>query len=239
MGSCLRFSVIVVVVCTAAFATDAGAAMVVTYDSTGWSTTDPAVVVKNGPATAVTSERDVRAGRDNAQTFELASPITLDRIWVHYRDLTVGQPFTLQLFSVADATSGTYPTPPLDVSSQPVYLVNEPHTVPTGAPDTQTVTGPSAFISFDVDDVALPAGDYALRFDTDQSNPSSFRFKWLTTASNSYALGRYYEDPADGDSSTTETNDRAFAIQAVPEPGSACALALACASLLGRRPRRR
>lgn len=168
------------------------------------------------------------------QTFTAPASLTLDKLYIHYRNQVAGRTIELRFFEVADPD-------PADPFAQ---LVEGTNLLTTGLQYTFEVGQPTTArnLEFDLtgsDELSLTAGQgYAFQI-VSVDDDDSFDFDWRRRGTEVFAGGRSYsgiEPMAPG--AGVPTRDMYLAIVAIPEP-SALALA-STATIAGLlRPRRK
>ena len=175
---------------------------------------------------------DVKDNRRHTQTFQLTTPVTLDKAYIDTTGIVSNKSFTIDIFAVADTNAGTAGSPP-PAPATPLLSV-------TG--NTGSLSGAS-ILEFDFtgsDEITLPASvgtaGYAIQINRTQSD---LAFKWRynlagSTDADLYTAGQGYATAFTPE--TTHANDDfTLALVAVPEPASLALLGLGTLMLLPRR----
>lgn len=161
-------------------------------------------------------ERDVKEGRNNAQTFTLGQAVTIDKIAINFQESPVGsQAVKFEFFSVATADGN--PLTPVSIIDSVDF-------------EGSDLGGAAGTLVFDVADTVAAAGSsFGIRFTT--SSATSLAFKWMF-ATNEYDGGTRYEK-----GNLQADDDYTIGVIAVPEPASMALAAVAGCPLLLRRRR--
>ena len=198
----------------------------------------------------INSERDMRFNRDLTQTFQVASPFQLDKIFIDYEEGLEGKEFTIRLFTVADVNAADPIIDPDDPTFTGTVLFSGlTHTTTAGILMGNPPSGNNnvgAAMEFDLtgaDEVFLAANTgtegYAFQIlrtglgsDIDDGAERAFKWHYNSADLNFYPTGRAYA--VGGGPSALD--DWLMAIKAVPEPATfALAAIAAAAALLTRR----
>lgn len=190
-------------VLAAAVALPGAFAGVVINENATWPA-DPAFTTFVPTAATIESERDVRFNRNLAQTFQLATPLKLDKLYIDYEEGIAGKQVTVRIFSVANVNAGTLIQPETGGFSGTVFLSHDITTtdainVLDGGNDP---LGVLEIDLTDADEITLPAtsGTEGYCFQIVRSGPGSTQdvteeraFKWhWNDEDNLYANGRGY-----------------------------------------------
>jgi hypothetical protein len=176
------------------------AGLIVNENST-WPS-DPIFATFANTAALINNERDVRFNRNLGQTFQLARPQQINKIFIDYEEGIPGKEITIRLFSVADVNAATLIDPGAAGFSGTVYFSFVYTTTDAIAP-FDGGNNPLAVMEFDLtgaDAVTLPAttgtAGYCFQIvrtgagsTSDVTEERAFKWHWNDNG-NSYANGR-------------------------------------------------
>jgi hypothetical protein len=164
------------------------------------------------------SERDTGVNRDAGQTFQIGSAFTLDAIFIEYQ---ASNPYgdgsmTLRIYPIAAGTQNASNTVPTPIGSDLLNVTFALNATTRAAANFTTSTTETSVLKFDLtgsDEVLIPAGTYALKFEEDMAGRA---FTWRSNNAGGYSGGRQFDNLANLGSQL----DGTLAFTAVPEPSS-------------------
>ncbi len=233
------------------FAPSRGLAALIVTEGATWPAS-PAVQTYARTDANVTSERDVRYIRDLAQTFQVASAIQVDKIYVDVEEAVANREYTLRMFTVADVNAADPLIDPNNAGFTGTVLFSLTTTTSAGINTADGGNNPLLVLEFDLtgaDEVMLSPsvgsagyGFQILRTGDGRTNPDgtdpagdSRAFKWhYNNNGNLFAGGRGYAIAGGG---IDGQDDFLMAIVAVPEPSCVALAALGACGLLRSRRR--
>lgn len=173
--------------------------------------------------------RGIRGGRVNGQTFTLAAPGTIDKIYLEYGALTgTNRSFTFRFFSLAG-----------DANTTPYVESTLYDTGSFSTPADLTGIPAAGVLVIDVTNIALPAGSYGFSFNSSSASSGTDPFNIQESYGSTYAGGFYAEG---GNrrltSGSLQQGDLGFGVAMAPVPEPATLGLLAAGSLLLMHRRR-